>query len=299
MNKKCKLCRSRKLGDFFGRADQVALVVLKRLIMSRPTLSFCLCFTALAIVGIGVSFRLAENGCSRQRAPGRLQSLVSMTTEGYLASPLPSTISFRDHTGGTSCAGVVIEDGWALSAYHCGLSRGHFAIGREGIFRNTERMIKDVCEYSDPYNSSNRDHDIVLVKLDKGTFVQPMRWRALTGSPCEFEFASWRQRIPRGIPSRGRLGAIDAGKCKMEFGDLLEGVSPRAICGTSCKDAVCKGDSGGPAFQQILGADELLGIISAVNSRKCQATTGLVLKIESYRTWIEGVIDGEIECESV
>jgi hypothetical protein len=226
----------------------------------------------------------------------------------------------RDHV----CGGVLIAEGWALSAAHCfvdkreqlkPLSSRRARLGNVYLPAATEMAIERVIVHADYLRGGNKKHDIALVKLvpDARTdpsiaaFAQPVRMLAATQRPLTagdpLKVTGWGMTGEReagalrdvdGKPLRSspalleaQLKLVDDERCRAVASyrpTLWTGVI--CVAGDDTGQDACQGDSGGPLTRQRV----LVGLVSAGFGCGLKGVPALYTRVGRYSGWIEAAM---------
>ncbi len=227
----------------------------------------------------------------------------------------------RDHV----CGGVLIAEGWALSAAHCfvdsrerlkPLASRRVRLGNVYLPAATEMAIERIVVHGDYRRRGDKKHDIALLKLvpDARTdpaiaaFARPVRMLAanqrpltvgdalkVTGWGMTGERKAGAQRDIDGAPLRGSAKLLEAEQKLVDEADCRAIPSYRptlgsgVLCVAAGNDAnqdACQGDSGGPLTRQRV----LVGLVSTGFGCGLKNVPALYTRVDSYAGWINSVM---------
>jgi secreted trypsin-like serine protease len=188
------------------------------------------------------------------------------------------------------CGASVIGDRWLLTAAHCEVKEGEWAlINRSNLqaVGGVKLQVEHVYTHQQ-YNASTHDNDISLLKL--GGDISAAIPRVTVSAPPivgkTVVTAGWGLTTENGKQSlilrEVTVPIVSSTQCKASYNDLTSNM----ICaGEAGKDS-CQGDSGGPLFLDNSNGVQQVGIVSYGVGCGRDGFPGVYSLVDRYRMWI-------------
>lgn len=166
-----------------------------------------------------------------------------------------------------ACSGSLVAPQWVLTASRC-------APAQVSVVGKTIRVMKVV---------ERTDRDVALVKLQVPVVnVAPV---ALGSAPVAGEtlrIGGFGRTVTEWVPDRPRTALFTVGSTT---------ATTASVTGNDGVDT-CKGDAGGPAFREVNGAPQLVGVNSASWQHGCLAVTETRLgsteaRVDDLGSWVQ------------
>jgi secreted trypsin-like serine protease len=188
------------------------------------------------------------------------------------------------------CDASVIGDRWLLTAAHCEVKVGEWAIINRSDLQaagGIKVRVEQVYPHQQ-YNATTHDNDIALLNVS-GSISSIIPRVALAAAPppgVEVLVAGWGLTSENGKQSlllrEVKVPIVTGTQCKAKYADLTDNM----ICaGEAGKDS-CQGDSGGPLFLDTGNGIQQFGIVSYGVGCGRDGWPGVYSKVDLYRNWI-------------
>lgn len=205
--------------------------------------------------------------------------------------------------GGTQCSGTVIAKRLVLTAAHCFMAgRGDYTIrALDPRFRFRFANAVQVALHPDfdvaALGTNAPLNDIALLRSDRDfpAWLEPVPLASSLPNDGEFVdvmVAGFGMNRDHVVSSAGKLREMRFAMLDqiVDRSKLLFLIDRRAQAKIH-RAGVCRGDLGGPVFQQRVSGYVLVGVVSAViagRDRDCGAVTA-VTAVSAYRSFLEGM----------
>ncbi len=194
------------------------------------------------------------------------------------------------------CGASVVGDRWLLTAAHCEVKEGEWAVINRSDLQaagGVKLRVEHVYTHQQ-YSTSTHDNDISLLKL--GSDIPAAIPRVIIGTApapgTEVVTAGWGLTTENGQQSLKLREVIvpmiaNIPQCKASYSDLTDNM----ICaGEAGKDS-CQGDSGGPLFVDGGNSTRQIGIVSYGVGCGRQGFPGVYTRVEHYQNWITATMN--------
>jgi secreted trypsin-like serine protease len=191
------------------------------------------------------------------------------------------------------CGASVIGTRWLLTAAHCQVKEGEWAIINRSNLQSVggvKLRVEHVYTHQQ-YNPNNHDNDISLLRLggDISGGISPL----VIGAPPvsgNVTTAGWGLTTENGKQSlqlrEVTVPVVQYDQCKKSYSDLTHNM----VCaGEPGKDS-CQGDSGGPLFIDDVGGAKQVGIVSYGLGCGRDGYPGVYTEVDHYQNWINTTI---------
>jgi secreted trypsin-like serine protease len=190
------------------------------------------------------------------------------------------------------CGASVVGDRWLLTAAHCEVKEGEWAVINRSNLQavgGVKLRVEHVYTHG-KYDASTHDNDISLLRVggDIPDSIPRISIAAAPSSGTDVLTAGWGLTTENGKQSlilrEVKVPIIDNGTCKASYSDLTENM----ICaGEKGKDS-CQGDSGGPLFLDDGNVVRQIGIVSYGVGCGREGFPGVYTRVDNYQKnkWI-------------
>jgi hypothetical protein len=200
------------------------------------------------------------------------------------------------------CSGTLIDAQWLVSAAHCHVLEGHYALlGRSDLSTSSGQRVKIVKVIVHPdYRWLDLDHDLVLLKLQHPQAIHPVDLvdakETAVHRADAIRIAGWgllgesRYEQPNKLQSAD-VGVYSQQACTANYARIGTPITDYMFCahGTT-KDlaGICTGDSGGPivAFDAVARRTVLIGVISKGQGCSQYGFPGVYARLSLLKDWI-------------
>jgi secreted trypsin-like serine protease len=214
--------------------------------------------------------------------------------------PFAVAIAFENTQGTLTqyCAGSLIEPDTVLTAAHCEVAAGHFAIiGRHDLAQSGGRSIRIVSVTSHAhFDKGSFRNDIALIRLAHA--VPNAHTVELAGQDWKLSEAQRVTAIGWGATREGdspsfvlrqaSFSVAPQAECAAQYGNRPP-IQESMLCASApgTKDT-CQGDSGGPLLMEAPGGKVVqVGITSFGIGCARPGFHGVYTRVSSFRPWID------------
>jgi len=190
------------------------------------------------------------------------------------------------------CGATVIDDRWLLTAAHCDVRQGDWAIINRANLTETSSGLTLRVERAENHPAFNRetyDNDIALLQLGD-TIGSAIPRVVLSGAPAigtEVTAAGWGATAEGGRTvlqlRQVNVPLVDADQCAKSYPTLT---ANQLCAGDATRDA-CQGDSGGPLFTLAGRGARQYGVTSVGKGCGRPGFPGIYTRVERYTDWIQ------------
>jgi secreted trypsin-like serine protease len=202
------------------------------------------------------------------------------------------------------CGGTLIRSDWVISAAHCKLAPGFYAIAdRVNLASGGGQvlMIKEVWPHPKYDKIGKKESDVVLARLERSTGITPINVVPATQEDPEALDPMWVAgwgKLAEDDPAKPdhlqhvQVRVADPEDCTANYGEIHKVVSDRMFCAAEQNADACGGDSGGPlvAINLYSQSAVLTGVVSWGEGCARPAYPGVYVKVSRFRTWIDACI---------
>jgi secreted trypsin-like serine protease len=192
------------------------------------------------------------------------------------------------------CGASVVGTRWLLTAAHCQVKEGEWAIINRSHLQavgGAKLRVEHVYIHQQ-YDPDSHDNDISLLKLsgDISGGISPLSFAAPPATGVRVTTAGWGLTTENGKQSlelrEVTVPVVASKQCKSSYGNLTDNM----ICaGEAGKDS-CQGDSGGPLFIDSASGAQQIGIVSYGVGCGRSGYPGVYTEVDRYRNWINTTI---------
>jgi len=217
-------------------------------------------------------------------------------------SSFPYMVSVEVTEGKQYCGGVLLQDGWVLTAAHClgsldpttlFVRANTDEIGKGDVVKGLKKCIHPAYTGSDdPFTN-----DIALLQV--GLLGKKMPRAAALGTlkSASVDAIGWGKTSNGSfstILQRVTVSAIDDVKCNKTHAAWAGSIETQHLCFGDTDKGSCTGDSGGP----VLDSGKVIGVISDAPTGACNAASGwsTAIEVDMFEPWIKGAMLGTEDC---
>ncbi len=188
------------------------------------------------------------------------------------------------------CGASVVGDRWLLTAAHCEVKEGEWAVINRSDLQapgGVKLRVEHVFTHQQ-YNPSTHDNDISLLKLsgEISTAIPRLTFAAPPSPGTKVITAGWGLTTEGGKQSlilrEVTVPIVASKQCKSSYSELTDNM----ICAGEVGKDSCQGDSGGPLFVDSGNNVQQIGIVSYGVGCGRNGFPGVYSEVDHYRPWI-------------